>query len=58
LSAIAPVSACKLDIAMADNLFAFMYWAMGNGLVAGAWPKSGGDLVTGGSPRYNVYRNG
>jgi alpha-methylacyl-CoA racemase len=47
---------CKLDIAMADNLFTFMYWAMGNGLVAGQWPQPGGDLVTGGSPRYNVYR--
>src|SRR6185369_10343103 len=35
---------CKLDIAMADNLFTFMYWALGNGLAAG------------GSPRYNVYR--
>jgi len=47
---------CKLDIAMADNVFAFMYWALGNGLVAGEWPTPGGDLVTGGSPRYNVYR--
>lgn len=47
---------CKLDIAMADNLFAFMYWAIGNGLVSGQWPQAGGDLVTGGSPRYNVYR--
>jgi crotonobetainyl-CoA:carnitine CoA-transferase CaiB-like acyl-CoA transferase len=47
---------CKLDIAMADNLFTFMYWAMGNGLVAGRWPQPGKALVTGGSPRYNVYR--
>lgn len=47
---------CKLDVAMADNLFAFMYWAIGNGIAAGQWPKPGGDLVTGGSPRYNVYR--
>jgi len=47
---------CKLDIAMADNLFAFMYWALGNGLAEGRWPAPGGDLVTGGSPRYNVYR--
>lgn len=47
---------CKLDIAMGDNLFTFMYWAMGNGLAAGEWPTPGGDLVTGGSPRYNVYR--
>lgn len=47
---------CKLDIAMADNLFSFLYWAIGNGIVAGRWPTPGGDLVTGGSPRYNVYR--
>jgi alpha-methylacyl-CoA racemase len=47
---------CRLDIAMADNLFTMMYWALGNGLVAGDWPKPGGDLVTGGSPRYNIYR--
>ena len=47
---------CKLDVAMADNLFAFMYWALGNGEVAGEWPQPGGELVTGGSPRYNVYR--
>ena len=47
---------CKLDIAMGDNLFTFMYWAMGNGQAAGEWPTPGGDLVTGGSPRYNVYR--
>lgn len=47
---------CKLDVAMADNLFSFMYWAIGNGIAANQWPTSGGDLVTGGSPRYNIYR--
>jgi alpha-methylacyl-CoA racemase len=47
---------CKLDIAMADNLYTFMYWAMGNGLAAGRWPQAGKALVTGGSPRYQVYR--
>lgn len=46
----------RLDIAMADNLFAFMYWALGNGLAAGNWPVPGGELVTGGSPRYQIYR--
>jgi alpha-methylacyl-CoA racemase len=46
----------KLDISMADNLFTFMYWAMGDGLAAGRWPQPGRALVTGGSPRYNVYR--
>lgn len=47
---------CKLDIAMADNLFTLMYWGIGNGLAAGEWPQPGGDLVTGGSPRYAIYR--
>jgi len=47
---------CKLDIAMADNLFTFMYWALGAGLAADEWPTPGGKLVTGGSPRYNIYR--
>jgi alpha-methylacyl-CoA racemase len=47
---------CRLDVAMADNLFPFMYWALGNGLAAGRWPKPGGEYVTGGSPRYQIYR--
>jgi crotonobetainyl-CoA:carnitine CoA-transferase CaiB-like acyl-CoA transferase len=47
---------CKLDVAMADNLFTFMYWAIGSGLAAGEWPKPGAELVTGGSPRYRIYR--
>jgi len=46
----------RLDVAMADNLFTFMYWALGNGLAAGAWPSPGGELVSGGSPRYQIYR--
>lgn len=45
-----------IDVAMADNLFTFMYWGLGNGFAAGAWPQPGGDLVTGGTPRYQVYR--
>ncbi len=47
---------CKLDIAMSDNLFAFMYWALGDGLSAERWPQPGEALVTGGSPRYQIYR--
>jgi len=47
---------CHLDVAMADNVFAFMYWAMGDGLAAGRWPQPGQALVTGGSPRYQIYR--
>lgn len=45
-----------IDIAMADNLFTLMYWGLGNGFAAGEWPHPGGDLVTGGTPRYQVYR--
>ncbi len=45
----------RLDIAMAENLFAFLYWAIGNGAVFGLWPVAGGELVTGGSPRYRLY---
>ncbi|MDB5825608.1 MAG: acyl-CoA transferase [Herminiimonas sp.] len=47
---------CKLDISMADNLFTFLYWALGNGQAEGSWPVPGGELVTGGSPRYQIYR--
>ncbi|MBI1395021.1 MAG: CoA transferase [Betaproteobacteria bacterium] len=47
---------CHLDVSMADNLFPFMYWGLGNGWSQGAWPKAGAELVTGGSPRYQVYR--
>lgn len=44
-----------LDIAMAENLFPFLYWAMGDGQAAGDWPGNGDGLVTGGSPRYQLY---
>lgn len=46
---------CHLDVAMADNLFTFMYWGLGNGFSGGGWPKPGAELVTGGTPRYQVY---
>ena len=44
-----------IDIAMTEGVLPFMYWAIGNGLGAGAWPQNGGELVTGGSPRYRLY---
>jgi alpha-methylacyl-CoA racemase len=47
-----------LDIAMADNLFPFMYWALGSGSALGQWPGNGADLVTGGTPRYRLYPTG
>jgi alpha-methylacyl-CoA racemase len=45
-----------LDVAMADNLLPLMYWGLGSGLAANQWPKQGGELVTGGSARYQIYR--
>lgn len=45
-----------LDVSMSDNVFPFLYWALGNGTAAGDWPEPGAELVTGGSPRYNLYR--
>ena len=47
---------CHLDIAMTDHLFTFMYWAMGSSEITQQWPKPGGELITGGSPRYQLYR--
>ncbi|WP_298960084.1 CoA transferase [uncultured Methylobacterium sp.] len=46
---------CHLDVAMTDNLFPFMYWALGAGAASGAWPGNGADLVTGATARYHLY---
>lgn len=45
-----------LDVAMGDNLFTFLYWGLGSGFAGAGWPKPGDELVTGGSPRYQIYR--
>ena len=47
---------CKLDIAMTDGLLPFLYWGIGNGTAAGKWPRPGAELLSGGSPRYQIYR--
>lgn len=44
-----------LDIAMAENIFPFLYWAQAEGQVSGTWPDNADALVTGGSPRYQLY---
>ncbi len=46
---------CHLDVSMSDNLFPFLYWAMGQGGVTGRWPGNGDALLTGGSARYRLY---
>src|SRR5262249_6110926 len=47
---------CRLDIAMTDGLLPFVYWGIGYGIATGAWPRPGGELLSGGSPRYQIYR--
>lgn len=46
---------CHLDVSMTDNLFPFLYGALGSAFAANEWPVNGGGLVTGGSPRYQLY---
>jgi crotonobetainyl-CoA:carnitine CoA-transferase CaiB-like acyl-CoA transferase len=41
---------------MADNLFAFQYWGLGNGFACNQWPAPGTGLTVGGTPRYQIYR--
>jgi len=44
-----------LDVAMSGNLYTLAYWGLASGLAEGKWPRPGGELVTGGSPRYALY---
>jgi crotonobetainyl-CoA:carnitine CoA-transferase CaiB-like acyl-CoA transferase len=44
-----------LDIAMCDNLFALQFWAMAQQNITNSAPKPGGELLSGGSPRYAIY---
>ncbi len=44
-----------LDVSMAENMFTFMYWAIGKGLATDAWAGNSDALVTGGTARYHLY---
>lgn len=44
-----------LDIAMTENMFPFVYWALGEGFGAGQWPERNRAVVTGSTPRYDIY---
>jgi alpha-methylacyl-CoA racemase len=46
---------CFLDVAMADNLYTFLFWGLAQGFGANNWPIPGKELLTGGSPRYRLY---
>ncbi len=45
-----------IDVSMTDCLFPLMFWALGLGWGANSWAQDGGRLLTGGSPRYQIYR--
>ena len=44
-----------IDVSMTDCLYPLMFWALGLGWGAGRWPQYGNQLLTGGSPRYQIY---
>jgi crotonobetainyl-CoA:carnitine CoA-transferase CaiB-like acyl-CoA transferase len=45
----------RIDVAMTDGVLPFVYWGIGNGVATGAWPSPGNELLSGGSPRYQIY---
>lgn len=47
---------CHLDVGMTPNLGLLAYGYLATRTGSGAWPEPGRDLLTGGSPRYRVYR--
>lgn len=46
---------CHLDIAMADAMFTFAWYALALGTASGRFPKPGELTLAGGSPRYQLY---
>ncbi|MGH3316445.1 MAG: CaiB/BaiF CoA transferase family protein [Nocardioidaceae bacterium] len=47
---------CHLDIGMTPNLGTLAYGYLATHAGGGSWPEPGDDLLTGGSPRYQIYR--
>jgi crotonobetainyl-CoA:carnitine CoA-transferase CaiB-like acyl-CoA transferase len=45
-----------IDISMSDNLFPFMFWGLGSGFSQNNWPGNADSILSGGSPRYNIYK--
>jgi alpha-methylacyl-CoA racemase len=46
---------CHLDIAMTDAMFTFAWGGLAHGFAHGRFPGSGETMLTGGSPRYQLY---
>lgn len=48
-------SGAHLDIAMAEGMFPFAFWALPATALGFGEPRPGAELLTGGSPRYRLY---
>jgi alpha-methylacyl-CoA racemase len=46
-----------LDVAMTENVLPFTFWALANANAANTWPREGGERLTGGSPRFQIYES-
>ncbi|MEJ8573250.1 CaiB/BaiF CoA-transferase family protein [Microbaculum marinum] len=44
-----------IDIAMSDAMFTYAWWAFGLGKALGEWPGNGDHMLSGGSPRYQIF---
>ena len=45
-----------IDISMSESIFTFLYWAIAEQEVIGKTAQMSDGLVTGGTPRYQIYR--
>ena len=45
-----------IDLSMTENLFPFMFWGLGSGFAHNKWPGNRDGVLSGGSPRYNIYK--
>ena len=45
-----------IDLSMTENLFPFMFWGLGSGFSHNKWPGNSDGVLSGGSPRYNIYK--
>ena len=45
-----------IDLSMTENLFPFMFWGLGSGFAHNKWPGNSDGVLSGSSPRYNIYK--
>lgn len=47
---------CYIDVSMAENVLPFLYGAIAHQQINGSAPRPGGEMTSGGSARYQIYR--